>query len=167
MLMELASRQFETIAAMKFALALTSSLIGFCPSDYEDKAMWVLVYIPGAIAGTAGTISLAISGFNHSIMVISAVFGCLALACSLVSMIIACCACRYKDYNPCVKGALGGLTGFLAFIPYTVVFGALYSDWVLAIVGNNLVGYPFGDNRVVKVLWVLYWVGKRLNLFMM
>lgn len=104
---------------MKLALALTSTLIGLYPEPW-----WVLLYIPGAIAGTAGTISLATSNFGHSMMIVTAVFGTLALACSLVTMTITCFLLGGTEGGkPVRNGVLLGLSGYLAFIPYTVVFG--------------------------------------------
>ncbi|KAJ5918564.1 hypothetical protein N7466_010556 [Penicillium verhagenii] len=153
------SWQFESIAAMKFALSLTSTLIGFVPSPF-----WALVYLPGVIAGTAGNMSLVGSNFTHSMVTITAVFGSLAITCAVLSVIVALMLWHGKD--PCASGILIGLIGYLSFIPFVLVFGALYSDWVLAIVGNNLVGYPYTGSKIAKVLWVLYMVGKRLNLFM-
>lgn len=47
-----------------------------------------------------------------------------------------------------------------------VVFGALYSDWVLAVVLHNLSDYPYDELDRVVSLWWLYMVGKRLNLLM-
>lgn len=54
---------------------------------------------------------------------------------------------------------------------YMWAIGALWSDWVLAIIADNIVGSPFDGNKTtskaVKALWVFYWVGKRLSLFVM
>jgi hypothetical protein len=46
-----------------------------------------------------------------------------------------------------------------------LVFSALYSDWAIAIVLKNNVGYPYDAKRWVRVLWNFYMIGKRLNIF--
>jgi hypothetical protein len=156
------NRQFEAMAAMKLALSLTSGVIGLHP-----KYFWGLLYLPGVVAGTAGTISLVTLNFNHPIRIITGVFGGLALACSIVAVIIECCRCLdlERGKGPCSE-CRWILYGIGAFMPFMLIFGTLYSDWVLAVIENNLVGYPFGRNRGIQALWVFYMIGKRLNLFM-
>jgi hypothetical protein len=145
-------RQFEAVAAMKLALSLTSGVIGIHP-----KYLWGLLYLPGVVAGTAGTISLVAINFNHTIRIITGVFGGVALACSILASIIECCR------HPGPSWILWGIGTIFLFI---LICGALYSDWVLAVIENNLVGYPAGRNRGIQALWVFYMIGKRLNLLM-
>ncbi|TGO65224.1 hypothetical protein BCON_0003g00170 [Botryotinia convoluta] len=155
----LSLRQFETIAAMKLALSLTSGFIAIFPSFW-----WLLLYLPGVIAGTAGTISLASSNFSPRMSTITAVFGGVGLAIAIATVFIFCLRFSGSDKNPFGTGALIGLSGYASCVPICLVFGALYSDWVLAIVADNLMGYPSGQSKSVQALWVLYMIGKRLNL---
>ncbi|TGO42901.1 hypothetical protein BHYA_0004g00270 [Botrytis hyacinthi] len=151
--------QFETIAAMKLALSLTSGLIALFPSFW-----WLLLYLPGVIAGTAGTISLASSNFSPRMSTITAVFGGVGLAIAIATVFITYFWFSGRDKNLFGAGALIGLSGYASCVPICLVFGALYSDWVLAIVADNLMGYPSGQSKSVQALWVLYMIGKRLNL---
>ncbi|KAI9644706.1 hypothetical protein NHQ30_006732 [Ciborinia camelliae] len=145
--------QFETIAAMKLALSLTSGFVVIFPS-----AWWALLYLPGVIAGTAGTISLASSNFTGKMSTITAVFGGVGLAFCIATVMIFWCRNKYETERAFAKGILK------ACLLACLVFGALYSDWVLAIVADNLTGYPFGQSKLVQGLWILYMTGKRLNL---
>jgi hypothetical protein len=151
-------RQFEAVAAMKLALSLTSGVIGIHP-----KYLWGLLYLPGVVAGTAGTISLVAINFNHTIRIITGVFGGVALACSILASIIECCRWHADIGHPRSRWILSGIGTIFLFI---LICGALYSDWVLAVIENNLVGYPAGRNRGIQALWVFYMIGKRLNLLM-
>ncbi|KAK6593045.1 hypothetical protein H4I96_11643 [Botrytis cinerea] len=132
--------QFESIAAMKLALSLSSGFIAIFPSPW-----WLLLYLPGVIAGTAGTISLASTNFTNTMLIVTAVFG----------------AEKGDRFD---SGLLGFMGFYTASIPVCVVFGALYSDWVLAIAAKNLTGYPTDESSLVQALWFLYMIGKRLSL---
>lgn len=44
-----------------------------------------------------------------------------------------------------------------------LIFGALYSDWAIAIVLNNNIKYPYNAKTWVSVIWTFYMIGKRLN----
>ncbi|KAJ8059733.1 hypothetical protein OCU04_011377 [Sclerotinia nivalis] len=153
--------EFETIAAMKLALSLTSGFITIFPSPW-----WLLLYLPGVIAGTAGTISLASSNFTNKILAITAVFGGVSLACCIVIMITSWFLLGYKRGDRFNTGVLLSLGFYTVSIPVCLVFGALYSDWVLAIAAENLSGYPTDEPKLVQGLWILYMIGKRLNLLM-
>ncbi|KAK1975838.1 hypothetical protein LZ30DRAFT_736318 [Colletotrichum cereale] len=72
-----------------------------------------------------------------------------------------------------VTGLFWGLAGMTAFrimigiIACVMAYGALYSDWVLVIAAKTgLSGFPYHSPAWEKVLWVFYFVGKRLSLFM-
>lgn len=51
------SREFEAIAGMKLALTLVSGLNTIMPTPY-----WCLLYLPGTIAGIAGTTKFPFDG---------------------------------------------------------------------------------------------------------
>ncbi|KAF7951554.1 hypothetical protein EAE96_006859 [Botrytis aclada] len=143
--------QFEAIASMKLALSLTSGFIAIFPSFW-----WLLLYLPGVIAGTAGTISLASSNFSPRMSTITAVFGGVGLSISIATVIIFWFFLSGSGRNPVGTGALIGLGGYASFVPICLVFGALYSDWVLAIAADNLMGYSSGASKSVQALWILY-----------
>ncbi|CCD52250.1 hypothetical protein BofuT4_P080450.1 [Botrytis cinerea T4] len=151
--------QFESIAAMKLALSLSSGFIAIFPSPW-----WLLLYLPGVIAGTAGTISLASTNFTNTMLIVTAVFGGVSLACCIVSIVIACFLLGSEKGDRFDSGLLGFMGFYTASIPVCVVFGALYSDWVLAIAAKNLTGYPTDESSLVQALWFLYMIGKRLSL---
>ncbi len=48
-----------------------------------------------------------------------------------------------------------------------MIFGALYTNWTLAAVVQNLVGFPSDGTRLAQMLWVFYFIGKRSNLLML
>jgi hypothetical protein len=137
---------------MKLALSLTSGVIGIHPGY-----LWGLLYLPGVVAGTAGTISIVAINLNPPNRIITGVFGGLALVCSILARIIV--SCRH----PGPSWMLWGIDTIFLFI---LICGALYSDWVLAVIENDMVGYPAGRNPGIQALWVFYMIGKRLNLFM-
>ncbi|KAF5870159.1 uncharacterized protein Bfra_010305 [Botrytis fragariae] len=151
--------QFESIAAMKLALSLSSGFIAIFPSPW-----WLLLYLPGVIAGTAGTISLASSNFTNTMLTVTAVFGGVSLACCIASIIISCYLLGSEKGDNLNSGVLALFSFYTVSIPVCVVFGALYSDWVLAIAADNLTGYPTDESDLVQALWVLYMIGKRLSL---
>lgn len=144
---------------MKLALSLSSGFIAIFPSPW-----WLLLYLPGVIAGTAGTISLASSNFTNTMLTVTAVFGGVSLACCIVSIITSCFLLGSEKGNDIDSGIFALFGSYAVCIPVCVVFGALYSDWVLAIAAENLTGYPTDESKLVQALWVLYMIGKRLSL---
>jgi hypothetical protein len=141
---------------MKFSLALTSGVICIYPHEW-----WLFLYIPGAMAGTIGSISLAESNFGSKMQIITGAFGVAGIAWYIAAFFLY-NKLRVSDPDDFIFNILF----WFAFVPFMVIFWALYSDWVLAIAGNNIMGYPYGANKAAKALWVMYWIGKRLNLFM-
>ncbi|KAJ8061060.1 hypothetical protein OCU04_010137 [Sclerotinia nivalis] len=89
----------------------------------DHKKYWALLYFPGAIA--------SFSGSSHSQSPIK----------------------RRKWLLNWQTEALKD--GTCCWLPplIVVIFGALYSDWVLAVVLADLSGYPSGENNKAKALW--------------
>ncbi|OJJ42330.1 hypothetical protein ASPZODRAFT_147421 [Penicilliopsis zonata CBS 506.65] len=145
--------QFEAIAAMKLTLSLSSGLNTIFPSGY-----WTFLYIPGALTGLAGSLGLTHILWNtpdtqKDTVIITAVFFGIPALCVLVALLMLCC----DSSDSC------GETSMVAF-GIVVAFGALYSDWILAVAVHNWIGYPDNSTTLTQVLWVLYFVGKRLNM---
>ena len=141
---------------MKLSLSLTFGLI----STFKTK-WFLLLYLPGAIAGLAGVFSIAASDMSDSAMkLITGLFWGLAGMTSWVMIIVGITGWGGSD-----RGGRGRV--LQAIIICIAAWGALYSDWVLVIVAQNgVAGYPYQALRWVKALWVLYYIGKRLTLFM-
>jgi hypothetical protein len=131
------SREFEAIAGMKLALALVSGLNTIMPTPW-----WCLLYLPGTIAGIASTTKLS---FDSGEVLYSMFFVCLTVAIGVPillwsrvgSVLLGESTLELRDDLPKVvqiPPAVGVIT---------LVLGALYSDWAIAIVLNNNVGYPY------------------------
>ncbi|KAL3297364.1 hypothetical protein RB213_011272 [Colletotrichum asianum] len=142
--------EFAALAAMKLSLSLTYGLI----SIFHAKQI-SLLYLPGAIAGLAGSFSIAASTMSEPAMkLVTGLFWGLAGMTS-ATIILAGCTWGRGQYTPA------------AVLVCVMAYGALYSDWVLVIVANaGVSGYPHRSPTWEKVLWVFYFIGKRLALFM-
>lgn len=146
---------------MKLSLSLTSGIIGLVPQ--EQKRFWCLLYVPGAIARFAGSISLAKFDNTGKMWAVSGSFIGAAFILFFGSLITYTLVWG-KDYTGRFREDAITLFGYPLMVPE--VLGALYSDWVLALAVDNLSGYPTDDSRKVRALWWLYMIGKRLNLLM-
>ncbi len=118
--------------------------------------LWMLLYVPGMIAGATGLISIVGGAFetNPRIHLIVWVFIGVAGTVGTVLAFAMCC----MGMSSCI-----GLLGY--FVVYGLmlgVFAALISDWVLAILANDLVGLP--DSNAAPVYWT-YFIAKRLPFF--
>lgn len=140
---------------MKLGLSLTSILVGFFPVRH-----WVIFYVVGSIPGTVGTIFLAASYFNGAMKIVTGVFAGVGF---LVSFVVL--GKGIDNYGHSVGGIVAViLAASFGFMP---LLGAFWSDWVLAVIAHNVAGYPSKSTKAVKALWVVYWIGKRLGLFML
>ena len=139
---------------MKLSLSLSFGFI----SIFKTK-WFTLLYLPGAIAGLAGVFSIAASDMSDLKFITGLFWGLVGLM-SLTMIIVGITGWGGSD-----RGGCGRV--LQAIIICIVSWGALYSDWVLVIgAQNGVAGYPYQELRWVKVLWVLYYIGKRLTLFM-
>lgn len=131
---------------MKLALSLTSGFIAIFPSFW-----WILLYSPGVIAGTAGTISLVALNPSSTMRIVTGVFAGVAPVCSVAACIAFLTYIGNRRMGDGKAFVLEALC-FLCALPCVLMPGALFSDWVLGIVANNLVGYPYGGSDAVKAL---------------
>jgi hypothetical protein len=145
--------------------------------DYKKVLWWMLLYVPGVVAGLSGLMSLVFKeiGHNADVKIITEVFGIvialpagLMLIVGIVSMFRQCCGSRKEEVNNSSTETLVMETvaiGYMAFLvagSTTSVLAALYSDWILGAIAGNLVGLPSGD--VAPLYWG-YIVAKRLPFF--
>ncbi|TFK68129.1 hypothetical protein BDN72DRAFT_798220 [Pluteus cervinus] len=116
---------------------------------------WLVLYIPGAIAGMAGIMSLAAQQIhNHKVLHLTIGFYVYMGLSAILGVAISASFERNPEENFFVI-ALGGVVG--AF----TIFGPFYADWVLGILTGNLTGLPTRDNAAFY--WT-YFVAKRLSM---
>jgi len=113
---------------------------------------WVLLYMPGMIAGFTGLISLIIHHWkgDTKLHIITYVFGGVLGFCVLIVGLA-----MYGDGS---GGA--GTTAMVGFLAFTVL-AALYGDWALGAMADNLLGTPSGDS---SGLYWSYFILKRLTM---
>lgn len=145
--------------------------------EYTKVLWWMLLYVPGVVAGLSGLLSLVFKeiGHNAHVKIITEVFGIvvafpagLVLIIGIVSMCQQCCGSRKEEVHNSSIEDLGkrtvgiGIMVFLVAGSATSVLAALYSDWILGAIAGNLVGLPSGD--VAPLYWG-YILAKRLPFF--
>jgi hypothetical protein len=146
--------------------------------EYTKVLWWLLLYVPGVVAGLSGLLSLVFKeiGKNAHVKIITEVFGAviafpagLMLIFGIIGMCSQCCGGRTeKEVNNSSMENLGkstvavGIMVFLVACSATSILAALYSDWVLGAIAGNLVGLPSGD--VAPLYWG-YILAKRLPFF--
>jgi len=114
---------------------------------------WILLYLPGMIAGFTGLISLIIRNWSghQKLHIITYAFGGVLGACVLLS-----CLAMLDGFTEGLGTAAG-----VFFIVFSTL-AALYGDWALGAMTDNLLGTPSGDS---SGLYWAYWVLKRLTMF--
>lgn len=72
---------------------------------------------------------------------ITGAFAGLALACSIAASTFACCFWGNEDGGKGLSAVFRVVFSvFGSFVTFTLIYGALYSDWVLMVVRGNLEG---------------------------
>ena len=145
--------------------------------EYTKVLWWMLLYVPGVVAGLSGLLSLVFKeiGHNADVKIITEVFGIviafpagLMLIVGIVSMCRQCCGSRKEEVHNSSMEDLGKTTVAIGIMvslvagSTTSVLAALYSDWILGAIAGNLVGLPSGD--VAPLYWG-YILAKRLPFF--
>ncbi|CCX15253.1 Similar to hypothetical protein CC1G_06935 [Coprinopsis cinerea okayama7 len=112
---------------------------------------WLLLYVAGSIVGLTGLISLVIMAWENNFIQISTfvVSGCAGIAIDVTLL-------SFKDDTEDVGRKIVVCLMFLGALT------ALWSDWVLAGLADNLIGVPSSDNAV---LYFGYFAAKRLPFF--
>ncbi|KAE9373167.1 hypothetical protein N431DRAFT_438524 [Stipitochalara longipes BDJ] len=146
--------------------------------EYTKVLWWLLLYVPGVVAGLAGLLSLVFKeiGHNADVKIITEVFGAviafpagLMLIIGIIVLFSQCCGSREKaEVNNSSMENLGRSTVVISIMVCLVAAGAtsvlaaLYSDWILGAIAGNLVGLPSGD--IAPLYWG-YILAKRLPFF--
>jgi len=128
--------------------------------DSKTAAWWILLYVPGMMAGVIGLMSLVgkVATHSHPLLSLTVSFYLIIGASSIVSFISTIVIYYRRGDVPgnYIKG------GFALTIAFFLVLSALYADWCLGIMLDNIVGVPSGDK---SILYWTYFVAKRLTMF--
>jgi hypothetical protein len=172
--------QFVAIAAWKLDLSVTFGFLSLHAAailpksaldDWDEYTgghgdaakvlFWLILYIPGVVAGMAGLLSLVGETIhsNHDVLVVTSVFGAVTLAAALLVGLLVCCGSNGRIFQSLVGS---GLTTLFVILGCFGVLGAFYSDWILAAIAENMSGMPSSDNAA---LYWSYFVAKRLPFF--
>ncbi|KAH8801728.1 hypothetical protein F5884DRAFT_837833 [Xylogone sp. PMI_703] len=185
--------QFIAIAAWKLDLSVTLGFLSIHAaaiipeSDYGDGyyyysfdgykknpmivLRWIILYIPGVAFGMTGLVSLVLQTIrtNHTVLIVTAVFGSITLAVSVVCALFACWRLMGNhgvEGHELQSGLHAGIyssgVGLVVSLGVLGALGAFYSDWVLAAVAANMTGNPSSDNA--GLFWC-YFIAKRLPFF--
>jgi len=119
---------------------------------------WLVLYLLGMLAGLTGLISLVIEAWGDNKVVELTTY-----ACGGVTVVVILLWAWYRFLYLATDGP-NQQAGFRIFVlPLALgLIAALYSDWVLAGLAENLVGVPSGD---VAPLYYAYFAAKRLPIF--
>jgi len=142
--------QLELIAIWKLTMSVTNGCVGItaalavrCGEDGKEKtAAWGILYFLGVIIGTPGLANLVHRHYasdQHLRVVTWAFCGPIAVIVLFGCLSGMICCCTIERYAYFI--ALG--FGFFIY--------ALYSDWAIGVMANNIVGLPSSD-----VAW-FYW----------
>jgi len=135
-------------------------------ASHKSSAFWVILYIPGMIAGMAGLMSLIIQNRHDSGVMNLTIgfytvigFGVIIFGAGLFQKFA-----QDKSKLDEKEGnvLLWGLGGFAFSSTAFTVLAAFFGDWALGMMTHNLVGLPSGDN---SILFWTYFVAKRLTMF--
>jgi len=120
-------------------------------NELRGAMWWLVIYILGTLFGLVGLVSLVIMAWedNKVVELTTYIFGGIAVVVTVVLWAL---------------GPAGEQLGFgvLVLLLTLGVIAALYSDWVLAGLAENLSGMPYGD---VVPLYFSYFAAKRLPMF--
>lgn len=139
---------------------------------------WLLLYVPGVIAGLVGLLSLVSREIKHNrqVLYITIAFGSVIFIAILLMLILVLCLFRRSNLRNDrtskqeIEKNKGGkdvaflfrMSGFAilaAGFSGMGVLGAFYSDWILGAFAENLRGVPSSDNAA---LYWSYFIAKRL-----
>ena len=125
---------------------------------------WSILYFLGALVGLVGVANLVRLHFAEiwQLRTITYVFVCVLVGVPLLAMLIFFCGCGSGSGGArtgFIVAASGlGYTVFVAFVLLTALI-ALYTDWVLAALAGDWVGWPSSENAV---FYWSYFAAKRL-----
>jgi hypothetical protein len=145
---------------MSAMLSFTSITTAVEPQS-RRSVYWSFLYFPGLVTGFVGLCSLVNQDWKEkTVQIISFAFAGTLVLVSVVGVIfLQCLGSDSRTLKRLAKSPLAA--GIILFVTGTSVLGALYSDWILGAIGDDLVGFPSGDNQY---LYWAYFVAKRLPL---
>ncbi|TFK73130.1 hypothetical protein BDN72DRAFT_791320 [Pluteus cervinus] len=152
-LWELRRRQFPR---------LEPPYVGTRPFEDTGPYPWLVFYVPAMIAGMSGLLTLVHRDWQaphvKSLTVgFALTTGILLVIGFVVGYFMGAVDGNRVPMTPMLPVGYGALFFFSAF----TFFAALYADWALGLIANNLVGLPSSDNS--KFYWT-YWAAKRLTM---
>ncbi|PPQ92514.1 hypothetical protein CVT25_010347 [Psilocybe cyanescens] len=165
--------QLLVIAVWKLSMSLLSGMTALHvailvinnPEDdiqlkSKTSAWWIVLYIPGMIAGMIGLMSLVVKVADQvpSVLGLTIAFYSVIGASLIVGIISMVIICYLGGGSPGKVAA----TGLLVTIALFIVLSAFYSDWCLGIMLDNLLGTPSSDNS--GFYWT-YFIAKRFTMF--
>ncbi|KAM7184883.1 hypothetical protein V8F20_012020 [Naviculisporaceae sp. PSN 640] len=131
--------------------------------SFSKIMIWSPILAIGGVIGFTGIASLVKANIatNHQLKIITIVFGATAAVVGFTTMVYAMVA--YPDQRCLMSNIFGSFLfgGMCCLVALTVLF-ALYSDWVLGALANDLTGVPSQD---VLVFYLIYFLAKRLPMF--
>ncbi|KAK3942814.1 hypothetical protein QBC46DRAFT_378898 [Diplogelasinospora grovesii] len=131
-------------------------------AQFKNIWWWAAFYFLGAIIGFVGVMNIVGKNMATSkdLRIVTGVFGGLVLAIVILVFLVICLV--MDDSGLLGKIGIGCLTGSgVAVFVLTVLF-AFYTDWVLAALAEDMVGYPSSENAV---FYWSYFAAKRLPMF--
>ncbi|KAJ3515613.1 hypothetical protein NLJ89_g1651 [Agrocybe chaxingu] len=164
--------QLLVIAVWKLSMSLLNGLTGLTVavmvvSQKEGEVLkskvamwWVLLYVPGMMAGMTGLMDLVVkvAPFIPDIMRLTIAFYLVVGAGLIVGVIAMIIICWWGGGAPGKVAA----TGIAVTLGLFLVLSAFYSDWCLGIMLDNLIGTPSSD---ASAFYWTYFVAKRLTMF--
>ncbi|KAK4214913.1 hypothetical protein QBC37DRAFT_313340 [Rhypophila decipiens] len=132
---------------------------------FSKIMVWSPLLAVGGVVGFIGIASLVKGSIGHNteLKIITYVFAAAAGVVTVATMI--CAMVVYPDQRCLVSNIFGSFLfgGMCCLVVLTVLF-ALYSDWVLGALADDLTGVPSQD---VLVFYLIYFLAKRLPMFSM
>lgn len=126
----------------------------------KSVPLWILLYIPGMIAGMSGLMNLVKHSEGHKGVLKITIGFYIIVGLGLVTFLFGVCRATYEeDTSGWVGFSFAGLGWAFATFSLLAVF---YSDWVLGMMTTNLVGLPSKDS---SVFYWTYFISKRLPMF--
>jgi len=130
------------------------------PMKTKQAAWWVVLYVPGMIAGMSGLMSLVAKTADKipQVLGLTLAFYAIVGASLIVSILSMMIICWWGGGSP---GKVA-LTGCVVTLALFIVLSAFYSDWCLGLMLDNLWGTPSSDK---SAFYWTYFVAKRLSMF--
>jgi len=127
--------------------------------DTAQVWLWVFLYVPGMVAGFVGLISLIIENWAHhpKLHIITYAFsGVLFFLFSVFSIFSIWLMGDESRSGTALMSFFGALTSF-------ATLAALYGDWALGAMADNLLGTPSGDST--GLYWSYFFLKRLTMLF--